>query len=184
MQQTLLQPPGPDPFQQQASLCCTFLACSEAFLSVKSRLYLQEQQATRDTERERQGASLHQRVGCSHHLAENEPASGKLDDDAAAMSIELLNCPYSAHTDIANSCRQEQPSAKCVLWVRDHVSLAGMHLGMSILKCLVYNAEQSYNRLCACRWVFDLNPDLPWSEVSRETKLRLRSLPKEAVSTQ
>lgn len=30
------------------------------------------------------------------------------------------------------------------------------------------------------RWVFDLNPKLPWSEVSRETKQRLRSLPKEA----
>ena len=37
-------------------------------------------------------------------------------------------------------------------------------------------------RVSCHRWVFDLNPELPWSELSRETKQRLRVLPKEAVS--
>ena len=33
-----------------------------------------------------------------------------------------------------------------------------------------------------CRWVFQLNPRLSWDEISKETKQRLRLLPKEAVS--
>lgn len=102
-----------------------------------------------------------------------------------------VSCGLVQHSHTLSACRQEQPRDRSVLWVSKTAGtvlltwLCRITNGVSAITVSdSSNLALLQLHLLLCRWMFSLNPRLSWEEVSKETKQRLRLLPKEAVRPQ